>query len=390
MANTDTLIVGAGIVGLATAVASIRRGRSVTIVDRHHAPNGASIRNFGMVWPVGQPRGPLLDAALRAREIWLELAREVGFFCEQSGSMHLARRDDELAVLSELVELEGESRQLSLCTPEQIRQIAPGVNPHGLIGGMHSPLELNVESRTAIAQIWEWIRKQPSARLITGFEAARIEPNRVQSTDGRVLEAQHIYLTAGHDGVAHYPDLFPRERYALCKLQMMRTIPQPNAWRMGTHIAGGWTLRHYASFANCPSLPALKQRISDEQPEFDTHGIHIMLSQHSSGDLVIGDSHTYADDITPFDDEHIDHLILEHAKQLVNAPTWKIDKRWHGIYLKRTDAKTLLVHQPEPGVTIINAMGGAGMTLALGIAEKVVQSIHQQQPTQPSFQEIGA
>lgn len=389
MADCDTLIVGAGIVGLATAVASLRQGRSVTIVDRHHSPSGASIRNFGMIWPVGQPSGPLLDAALRSREIWLELANDVGFFCEQSGSMHVARREDELAVLRELVDAQGQSRQLTLCTPEQVREITPGVNPDGLVGGMHSPLELNVESRTAIGLIWDWIRAQPNARLITGFEAARIQPNRVESTDARVLHADHIYLTAGHDGVVHYPDLFPHDRFVHCKLQMMRTVPQPNAWRMGTHIAGGWTLRHYASFADCPSLPALKERISDEQPEFDTHGIHIMLSQHSAGDLVIGDSHAYADDITPFDDEHIDNLILQHAKMLVNAPTWTIGQRWHGIYLKRTDGKSLLVRHPEPGVTIINALGGAGMTLSFGVAEQVVSSVHQQHTTQPVVQEIG-
>ena len=142
---------------------------------------------------------------------------------------------------------------------------------------------------------------------------------------------------------------------------------------MGTHVAGGWTLRHYGAFADCPSLPELRARVSDEQPDFDTHGIHIMLSQHSDGDLVIGDSHDYGDEITPFDDDHVNDLILKHAKLLVDAPSWQIDKRWHGMYLKRTDGRTLLVDQPDTGVTIINAMGGAGMTLSFGVADMVVR-----------------
>ncbi len=373
MADSDVVVVGAGIVGLATAIAAHRKGLSVTIVDRHHAPIGASIRNFGMIWPIGQPRGALFDLAMRSRAIWLELSEQVGFFCEPSGSVHVAHREDELRVLREFIAAEGEDRRAQLLMPEEVRAHTPGINPRGLIGGMYSPLELNVESRTAIAQIWEWIREQPEVELITGFEAARVQPGRVESTDGVILEGDQIYLTAGHDGIAHYPELYPRERFALCKLQMMRTVPQPDGWKMGTHVAGGWTLRHYGAFADCPSLPELRERISEEQPEFDTHGIHIMLSQHSAGDLVIGDSHVYGDDITPFDDDQVNNLILEHAKRLVDAPSWRIDKRWHGVYLKRTDGRTLLVDQPEPGITVINAMGGAGMTLSLGVADLVVR-----------------
>jgi len=374
MAESDVVIVGAGIVGLATALAAHREGKRVTICDRHCSPVGASIRNFGMIWPIGQPKGTLFELAMRSRAIWLDLADQAGFFCEPSGSMHVARREDELRVLEEFVAAEGESRRASLLTPEDVLAHTPGVNPDGLIGGMYSPLELNVESRTAIKKVWNWVHTQEGIDLVTGFEAASVRPNTVVSTDGCVLEGEHVYLTAGHDGLYHYPDLFPCDAYALCKLQMMRTVPQPGSWKMGAHVAGGWTLRHYGAFADCPSLPALRQRISDEQPEFDTHGIHIMLSQHSAGDLVIGDSHHYSESVSPFDDEHVDKLILDHAKLLVDAPTWQIDKRWHGIYLKRTDERTLLVQSPGPGITIINAMGGAGMTLSFGVAELAVKN----------------
>jgi len=372
--SSDVAIVGAGIAGIGIALAALRQGKTVTLCDRQHTPAGASIRNFGMVWPVGQPVGPLLDASLRSREIWLALSELADFFCEQSGSIHLAREDDELAVLSELVESDRDTRNIELLSPKEVIRRAPGVNPRGLLGGMFSPFELNVESRTAIAKVWDWIQDQDGVQLITGFHATDVTQGVVISSDGRAIEANEVYLTTGHDAATQYPDLFPSQIFVPCKLQMMRTIPQPDGWKMGTHIAGGWTLRHYESFANCPSLPALKQRISDEQPEFDQHGIHIMLSQHSNGDLVIGDSHAYGDAITPFDDDQIHNLILHHAKQLVNAPTWKIDKRWHGIYLKRTDQSPLLVHRPEPGVTIFNALGGAGMTLALGMAERVMNN----------------
>ncbi|MEC4818452.1 MAG: hypothetical protein SAK29_35060 [Scytonema sp. PMC 1069.18] len=74
---------------------------------------------------------------------------------------------------------------------------------------------------------------------------------------------------------------------------MMRTVPQPNNWRLGASLAGGLTLTHYAAFANCRSLPALRDRIAAETPHFPEWGIHVMMSQTGAGELTIGDAHEY-------------------------------------------------------------------------------------------------
>ena len=83
--KTDVLVVGGGALGCAHAIAAVRRGLSVTLCERDAVARGASVRNFGMIWPIGQPAGPDLQLALRSRELWGELASEAGFRCRPPG-----------------------------------------------------------------------------------------------------------------------------------------------------------------------------------------------------------------------------------------------------------------------------------------------------------------
>lgn len=61
----DVAIVGAGIVGLAHALAAARDGRRVLVIDRDAQANGASIRNFGFVTVTGQEHGTVWHRARR-------------------------------------------------------------------------------------------------------------------------------------------------------------------------------------------------------------------------------------------------------------------------------------------------------------------------------------
>src|SRR6201996_7306300 len=90
MQSRSAIVVGAGIVGLATARALAMRGFSVKVFERSERAVGASIRNFGMIWPIGQPAGKLYERATRSRNIWKGIGEEGCFWNEQAGSLHLA------------------------------------------------------------------------------------------------------------------------------------------------------------------------------------------------------------------------------------------------------------------------------------------------------------
>ena len=94
----DDAVVGAGILGLAHAYHLARRGRRVIVFERTPRAMGASVRNFGMLWPIGQPPGRLRQMAMRSLQHWLQVLASSSLWHEQTGSLHLAYRDDEAQI----------------------------------------------------------------------------------------------------------------------------------------------------------------------------------------------------------------------------------------------------------------------------------------------------
>ncbi|MBS1502534.1 MAG: FAD-dependent oxidoreductase, partial [Bacteroidetes bacterium] len=101
-------------------------------------------------------------------------------------------------------------------------------------------------------------------------------------------------------------------------------------------------------------------------------GIHVMVSQNGSGELTIGDSHEYGLVHDPFDKEFINRMITDYLQTFAIFKDWKLLQSWHGIYPKMTDGRTELILEPEEGITIINGLGGNGMTLSFGLCEEYI------------------
>src|ERR1700691_3304685 len=68
------VIVGGGILGAMHAVMARRRGLAVTHLEREQEGRGASVRDIGLVWARGRRAGPEVAFALRASELWAEIA----------------------------------------------------------------------------------------------------------------------------------------------------------------------------------------------------------------------------------------------------------------------------------------------------------------------------
>ena len=370
--QADLAVVGAGIVGLAHALAAARRGLRVVLFERTEFAVGASVRNFGLVWPVGQPAGARHDRALRSREIWSEVATAAGLHLDATGSLHLAYRADEWTVLREFAATPlGSSHGRTLLTPKETIARSAAVELNGLLGALWSPTEATVDPRQAIRQLPAWLAAAHGVELQFGTTVRHIDVPQIETTSG-TWEVNRAIVCSGQDFETLYPEIFAAQPITRCKLQMLRTAPQPDGWTLGPALCAGLTLAHYDAFKNLPSLPGLIARLHAEFSFHHAHGIHVLLSQTAAGELTIGDSHHYGPTVEPFDREDINAAIMASLRTFAHAPALGIAERWHGVYPKLTDGASEVVVAAAPGVWIVNGLGGAGMTMSFGLAEEVV------------------
>ena len=70
----------------------------------------------------------------------------------------------------------------------------------------------------------------------------------------------------------------------------------------------------------------------------------------------------------------MNQLILKYLETFASIGPFRITERWNGVYPKVADNASLILN-PEPGVTIVTGLGGAGMTLSFGLAEELVNAL---------------
>jgi FAD dependent oxidoreductase TIGR03364 len=238
-------------------------------------------------------------------------------------------------------------RSCELWTPAQVVARFPAVVPTGLKAGLWSPVELAVDPRQVIAELPGWLARTYGVDFAFGTPVLGHQLPRVFTPDGDRL-VRRLVVCTGTDFCELAPAAFTDSGLVPVKLQMMRSQAFGDSFQVGTHLAAGLTLRHYAAFAGCRTLPALARRLDAALPEYCRYGIHVLVSQNGRGELTLGDSHEYGDAVEPFDNPRIDHLILDYLKTFLHVPGLSIAARWHGTYVKHPTAAYVVARLNPP------------------------------------------
>ena len=369
MATFDLIVVGAGIVGLAHAVAATRRGLRVAVVDCDAHASAASVRNFGFVTVSGQADGDTRRRALRSREVWIEVAAAAGIDVIQRGAIVAARRAEALAVLEEFAAGPMGAR-CELWSPAEAMRRVPGLR-EGCAGALASPHELRVEARAAIARIAAWLRERHGVEFLwstaaLGFDSVSLRHSRGTLAGGAIV----IAVNAALEQLA--PDLAAKARMRHCTLQMLRLagagITLPSV------LMTDLSLARYEGFAAQPSAKRLRERLERECAAPLAHGIHLIVAQGADGTLVVGDSHHYGDDALPFAQAEVEELILGELDSLLDVRGARVVERWLGHY-PVADVQPVLAAELAPRVHAVSVTSGTGMSTAFAIGEETVAAL---------------
>ena len=365
-ATFDIAIVGAGIVGLGHALAALRQGQRVVVVDREARAVGASVRNFGFITVTGQAAGATWRRARRSRDVWAEIAGLAGIDIHQRGLLMIARRPEAMAVLEDFAAGPMGAGCRLLDAP-MLRQGMPAVAP-GLVGALHSPHELRVESRDAIPRLAAWLEAQ-GVRFVRGCAVRGVEPGAVIHAGGRI-SARHVVVCPGPDLVTLFPEVMARRGITLCKLHMLR-LADPGVW-FPAPLMSDLGLVRYLGYQG-PSLPALRARLAAEQPAHLADGIHLIAVQHADGSLVVGDSHHYDTSPDPFQPQDVDARMLEEFTAVTGLHAPVVTERWIGIYPSGPDVA--FAEAVADGVRLVMVTSGTGASTAFAIGEETIADL---------------
>jgi (S)-2-hydroxyglutarate dehydrogenase len=197
--QTDVVVVGAGIVGLAVAreLAHRHDGMRVAVLERepeigaHQTTHSSGVIHSGIYYEPGSLKARLCVAG--ARELY-EYCDERGIPAPRTGKLILATGEDELGRLAEL-----ERRGIANGVPG-LRRIGPDdiheLEPHAAgIAALHSP-ETGVVDFGRVAAAYADDVRAAGGEVVTGCAVSAIEDGRVNHSAGST-GARAVVVCAG-------------------------------------------------------------------------------------------------------------------------------------------------------------------------------------------------
>lgn len=361
-----TIVVGAGILGTMHAYVALARGANVVHLERDVVPQGATVRNFGLIWVSGRASGTELQLALRSRELWEEIGSSVpGVGFRANGSLSLVSTDSELQVATRaLARTDAHQREFVLLSREEVLERNPALRG-AFEAGLYCGRDAAVESRGALGALRDSMIATGRYEYLAGRELAGLADREVLDHRGVRHRGDQVWLCLGATLSGFAAELFEGEPLRRVRLNMAETEPLRRT--LTTSVANGDSFRYYPGFRDDAS-----ELLDPQEPLAQRYAVQLLCQQRLHGGLTIGDTHE-ADEPGLFETHDAPMAIIaDAARTLIGPDLPPIERRWSGVYHQVVPTHDEIYYRRDlaRGVSAITGAGGRGMTLAPAIAEE--------------------
>lgn len=212
--HPDVAVIGAGVIGLATAWEATRAGLSVTVLEQFQPGAGTTGVAAGMLAPVAEAafgERALLDLNLASAGLypdWIDELREAaggpdpGY--RQCGTLLVARDADQAAALErERAFREAEGLAVDPILPSQARRREPALAP-AIRSALHVPGDHAIDPVTLVGALVAAIERAGghvrSQARVTGVTTSADRISGVKLTGGETVSAGHVVAATGWGG----------------------------------------------------------------------------------------------------------------------------------------------------------------------------------------------
>lgn len=204
------IVIGAGIIGLATAWELSGRGVSVTVVDPHPG-EGASYAAAGMIAPAAEiawGQTPLFGLMHTSADLHPDfcarLRRASGIDLGETSTETLVCAGDraDLAMLRQLCGLQAEAgSEVELITGSRARELEPALSP-AVCGAVRIPGDHAIDPRRVVRALLTVLADRIIRQEAIALSRASGRTVGVSLADGTVLDADQVVIAAGEAAAA--------------------------------------------------------------------------------------------------------------------------------------------------------------------------------------------
>jgi glycine/D-amino acid oxidase-like deaminating enzyme len=345
MTSPDVLVIGAGIVGAATAATAAAEGLSVEVLSRLDPGDGVTAAGMGHLVVLDD------DPAELALSRWsLQLWRDCPLLeaaeYRPCGTLWIATRSDELAGLrAKQVRLQAAGVACEALDEPALAQAEPALR-RGLAGALRVPDDGVVYAPRLARLLLDEATVRHRLRVRAGVAVQRVLPQGVQLADGRVLNAAAVVVAAGPGSAALLPPL-------------------------------SWVPRkgHLAITDRVPAV--LHHQVVEIGYGASAHGggdsVAFNVQPRPTGQWLIGSCRQVGRDDHALDPSMLARMLSRACSFLPGLGTLPLLRAWTGIRPGTTDGRPLIGRWPLlRGVWVATGHEGLGVTTALGSARLLV------------------